>query len=96
MVTSRSICIEDLSASQLAIIRQLVIDDLYPIFTPAENGLSHELSEVRWGSGESAPAIADILALMHADLIELEWEDEYEVRVWTYELTESAEALLSI
>jgi len=32
---------------------------------------------------------------MCADLIELDCEDDYEGRIWTYELTESGETLLN-
>jgi len=86
----------DLSEAQCQILRRMsdeeAGDELYPIFDHRENGHSYELAEIRWASDFPSPDLADVKALLEADLIELDWEDdEDDGRLWHFRLSESGE-----
>lgn len=99
MSASAFISVDDLTEAQLSILRKMQTDELIPIFVDSENGMSRELREAFWAigeaNGEPRPSIIDVNALVEADLIELDFDDEFEEYGWWYQLTDSGESLLS-
>lgn len=88
---------EHINAAQLAILKRIHDDDeLYPLFSHHRNGAGYMLTEVRWASDLGSPRLSDVRALLEADLVEIDWEDEDDgARRWFFALTDAGDQIVT-